>query len=80
MELIKQLNEEADALMDEQTFVRLVKFALEDIKSQYPEGASDDEMLEVIHMMIENIAGYEDARDAMELAAQVLAQVKQELS
>ena len=57
MELIKQLNEDADALMDEQTFVRLVKYALEDIQSKYPEGASDDEMLEVIHMMIENIAG-----------------------
>lgn len=77
MELIKQLNERADELMDKETFERLVTFAIEDIASYSgDEGASDDEMLEVIYSMIENIAGYEDAIAADELAGRVLAAVK----
>ena len=80
MELIKQLNEMADELMDEETFGRLVRFALEDIKAQLSPDASDEEMLELIHGMIENIAGYEESQDAAELANRVLAEVKNQIS
>ena len=77
MELIKQLSERADELMDQETFERLVKFAIEDIaKVSGNKGTTDDEMLDVIYLMIENIAGYEDAEAAADLANRVLAEVK----
>lgn len=74
MELIKQLDEMAKTEMDEDTFTRLVQFAKQDIEEQ---GAnlSDDLKLEIIHSMVENIAGFEEAADAVELANRVLNQV-----
>jgi hypothetical protein len=80
MKLIKQLNEMADQLMDQETFERLVKFAVEDIEKLTLGGkaeASDDEKLEIIHSMIENVAGYEEADVAAELANRVLARVNE---
>ena len=79
MELIKQLNEMADVAMDEETFERLVKYATEDIEKleSFGEEASNDDKLEVIHSMIENIAGYEETDEAVELANRVLARVNQ---
>lgn len=77
MDLIKQLDEMAKTDMDRATFERLVQFAVQDIKETLKPNASDDEMLEVIHSLVENIAGFEDANDAMELANKVLVSVKQ---
>lgn len=79
LELIKQLDEMAKTDMDEETFNRLVKYATKDIKQLHPD-TSDDDMLEVIHALIENIAGYEEADDAVALANKVLARVKENIS
>ena len=80
MELIKQLDEKAKTDMDQETFDRLVKFATQDIKRQLSPDASDNDMLEVIHGLIENIAGYEEVADAVVLANKVLERVKYNLS
>lgn len=74
MELIKQLDEMVKTEMDEETFTRLVRFASQDIKEQGAQ--SDDEKLEIIHSMIENIAGFEEAADAVELANRVLSHIR----
>lgn len=74
MELIKQLDEMANTKMDEETFIRLVRFAKQDIEEQ-GNTLSDDEKLEFIHSMIENIAGFEETADAVQLAKRVLNQV-----
>ncbi len=80
MDLIKQLDEMAKTDMDRATFERLVQFAVQDIKETLKPNASDDEMLEVIHSLVENISGFEDEYDAMEFANKILASVKQHLS
>lgn len=80
MELIKQLDEMAKTDMDEETLDRLVKYATQDIKRQLSPEASDDDMLEVIHGLIENVAGYEEAADAIVLANKVLERVKYNIS
>lgn len=73
MELIKQLDEIAKTEMDDETTFRLVRFAKQDIEEQ---GAmTDDEKLEIIHSIIENISGFEEAPDAIDLANRVLNQV-----
>ena len=73
MELIKQLDEMAKTEMDDETLFRLVRFAKQDIEKQ---GAlTEAEKLEIIHSMIENIAGFEEAPDAIDLANRVLEQV-----
>ncbi len=74
MELIKQLDEMANTKMDEETFVRLVRFAKQDIEEQ-GNTLGNDEKLEFIHSMIENIAGFEETADAVQLANRVLNQV-----
>lgn len=74
MELIKQLDEMVKTEMDEKTFIRLVRFANQDIEEQGAQ--SDDEKLEIIHSMIENIAGFEEAADAIELANRVLSHIR----
>jgi len=66
--------------MDEETFDRLVKYATQDIKQQLRPGASDDDILEVIHGLIENIAGFEEVADAVLLANKVLERVKYNIS
>ncbi len=73
MELIKQLDEMAKTDMDDETEFRLVRFAKQDIEEQGAQ--SDDEKLEIIHSMIENIAGFEETADAVQLANRVLNQV-----
>lgn len=80
MELIKQLDEMAKTDMDEATFDRLVKYATQDIKQQLRPDASDDDILEVIHGLIENIAGFEEVADAVLLANKVLERVKYNIS
>lgn len=85
MELIKQLDEMAKTDMDEETFDRLVKYATQDIKQQLPkfrlgDDISDDEMLEVIHGLVENITGFEEVADAVLLANKVLERVKYNIS
>jgi len=80
LDLIKQLDEMAKTDMDRATFERLVQFAVQDIKETLKPNASDDEMLEVIHSLVENISGFEDEYDAMEFANKILASVKQHLS
>ena len=73
MELIKQLDEIAKTEMDVEITFRLVRFAKQDIEEQ---GAvTDDEKLEIIHSIIENISGFEEAPDAIDLANRVLNQV-----
>lgn len=79
MKLIKQLDEQAKTAMDQETFERLVKFATEDVLKQVGRGATDNEMLEVIHGLIENVPGFEEAPDAVELANKVLPAVKRNL-
>ena len=79
MDLIKQLDEMAKTDMDRATFERLVQFAVQDIKETLKPNASDDEMLEVIHSLVENISGFEDEYDAMEFANKILASVKQQI-
>lgn len=74
MELIKQLDEMVKTEMDEKTFIRLVRFANQDIEEQGAQ--SDDEKLEIIHSMIENIAGFEEAADAIELANRVFSHIR----
>lgn len=78
MELIKQLNEMADELMDEETFARLVQYATQDIKQQRV--TDDDQMLEIIHSLIEDVAGYEETEAAVDLANRVLASVKSNIA
>ncbi len=80
MELIKQLDEMAKTDMDEETFDRLVKFATQDIKQSLRPDASDDDMLEVIHGLVENIAGFEEVTDAVTLANKVIERVKYNIS
>lgn len=85
MELIKQLDEMAKTDMDEETFDRLVKYATQDIKQNLPkfrlgDDISDDEMLEVIHGLVENITGFEEVADAVLLANKVLERVKYNIS
>lgn len=74
MELIKQLDEMANIKMDEETFIRLVQFAKQDLEEQ-GNTLSNEEKLEFIHSMIENIAGFEETGDAVKLANRVLNQV-----
>lgn len=73
MELIKQLDEMAKTEMDEETFMRLVRFAKQDIEEQGL--VNDDEKLELIYSMIENIAGFEHEIDGTPFANRVLNQV-----
>ena len=80
MELIKQLDEMAKTDMDEETFDRLVKYATQDIKQNLRPDTSDDDMLEVIHGLVENIAGFEEVADAVTLANKVLERVKYNIS
>ncbi len=80
MELIKQLDEMAKTDMDEETFDRLVKYAIQDIKQNLRPDASDDDMLEVIHGLVENITGFEEVADAVSLANKVLERVKYNIS
>ena len=70
MELIKQLDEMAKTEMDEETFMRLVQFAKQDIEDQ--NATSDNEKLEIIHSIIENVAGFEHEADAFRLPSRVL--------
>lgn len=76
MELIKKLNEDARTSMDSHTFDRLVKFAKEDIEKTVGLDASDAEMLDVIYNMIDDVAGFEDPKDADQLAGRVLKTIK----
>lgn len=77
MKLIRELNENLKTSMDDETFNRLVQHAIEDIRDA---GATtDDQMLEIIHSMVENVPGFEETDDAVKLANRVFAQVKSQL-
>lgn len=79
MKLIKQLDEQAKTAMDQETFERLVKFATDDVIKQLGREASDDKILDLIHGLIENVPGFEEAPDAIKLANRVLPEVKRNL-
>ena len=79
MELIKQLDEQSKTAMDQNTFDRLVKFATDDVIEQYGREATNTEILDVIYGLVENVAGFEDQDDAVELANRVLAEVLRNL-
>ena len=83
MELIKQLDEMANTKMNEETFGRLVKYAwheIEDFELKHTRQMTKDEMLEIIHGMVENIAGFEETADAVALTNKVLDRVKHNMS
>lgn len=78
MELIKNLNENANASMDRETFDRFVKYAKEDIEKK--NASSDAEMLDVIWDMLEDTPGFDHVTHefASDFAGKVLKAVKAE--
>lgn len=79
MELIKQLDEQAKTEMDQDTFARLIHFAVKDVYDQFGYGASDAEIMDLVLGLIEDIPGFEDSRDAIDLAKKVVPEVKRAL-
>lgn len=73
MELIKQLNENWNTQMDDETFERLVKYAVEDVSK------SDEPAEEVVWNLIDNVPGFEQAEDAAELFSRVMTEVRKRL-
>lgn len=74
MELIKQLNENWNTQMDDETFNRLVKYAIEDVRD-YPDRNAE----EVVWNLIDNVPGFEQAEDAAALFKRVMAEVRNRL-